>query len=336
MSRIILHIGTHKTATTTLQDTFHINRAYLESQGVIYPHVPPSTGHHILAADWIDPVLPPEFGFVMPEGGPAKMWRDISDAHANSDRTVFISAEAFSRGAPKRVDMKAFRSYVEKFDRIELVCVLRNQLSYLQSIYMQLVKSWVTPPFPRIFHGSLASGMISGVWLDFEALYNHILTGFPPEEIRFLDYDELRTHPHGVIGGMLGLVPGAPGADVLRQVPNGRSNVSPEPLAGWVACKIAAPGRATQSLMDMATSVLREEFGESCRTTVYTKAEMERLIAHFNPRNEALSRRLSEFQPNVHIPLSKMPEDLIDRSQINDSFWVQMARKLHHHGAPGA
>jgi hypothetical protein len=66
MSRIILHIDPHKTATTTLQRAMHANRTELEKYGIIYPHTPPSTVHHILAADWIDPIIPTRSDFTMP------------------------------------------------------------------------------------------------------------------------------------------------------------------------------------------------------------------------------------------------------------------------------
>ncbi|MYL24792.1 hypothetical protein GLV89_13495 [Halomonas alkaliantarctica] len=37
MKKLYLHIGSNKTGTTSIQDTFHLNRPALEAQGVIYP-----------------------------------------------------------------------------------------------------------------------------------------------------------------------------------------------------------------------------------------------------------------------------------------------------------
>ena len=54
MARVVLHIGTHKTATTTLQDTLATNRALLAEQGIVYPSIGRATGHHTLATHWID------------------------------------------------------------------------------------------------------------------------------------------------------------------------------------------------------------------------------------------------------------------------------------------
>lgn len=329
MSRIILHIGTHKTATTTLQQTLHANRVELASSGIIYPDTPPSTGHHILAADWIDPIIPAGFDFTMPEGGPTRMWREIADGHAKSDRTVFISAEAFSRGAPKRMDMKAFRALVAPFEKVELVCVLRDQLSYLQSVYMQLLKNRVPQAFPAFFNESLASGMAAGVWLDFGALYDHVLTGFAPEEVRFMSFNSLKAHPDGVVGAMLDLIPGAPSASSLRAVNGGQSNVSPDPLGGWAACRISAPQKCPPKLIALATRTVKAEFGEDCRTMLYTRQEIERLIAHFEPMNQEFERRVRLIQPDFSLPPLRPKEGDIGRDQIKDSFWVRLARELY-------
>ncbi len=329
MSRIILHFGTHKTATTTLQNTFHTNRAHLERHGIIYPHTPPSTGHHIMAADWIDPILPKGHPFRMPKGGPTKMWQDIVKGHAGSDRTVFISAEAFSRGAPKRADMEAIRSLVEPFDEIEVVCVLRDQLSYLQSIYMQLAKTRMPIPFHKYFQESLETGMAQGVWIDFNGLYDHLLTGFPADEIRFLLFDDLKKHPEGVVGAMLDLIPDAPGSAELLPVNGGKSNVSPDPLACWIASRISTPGTNSPELMQMARGVLEEEFGQGCRTTIYTKDEIKRLMVHFPPLNETLENRVRKTQPEFSFPSLPPPGEVITRDMIKDPIWVRLARALY-------
>ena len=53
MARAILHIGTHKTATTTLQDSFRLNAALLARRGLIYPQIDARhSGHHGLVTDW--------------------------------------------------------------------------------------------------------------------------------------------------------------------------------------------------------------------------------------------------------------------------------------------
>ena len=44
MARIVLHIGTHKTATTTIQNVFHRNATLLAQHGIVYPRLGTATG----------------------------------------------------------------------------------------------------------------------------------------------------------------------------------------------------------------------------------------------------------------------------------------------------
>ena len=62
-------------------------------------------------------------------------------ACGRSDGTVLVSSEEFSRSRPSAVDMRELRRSRRRLrppDRV--VCVLRNQLAYLQSIYLQVTK----------------------------------------------------------------------------------------------------------------------------------------------------------------------------------------------------
>ena len=53
MSKVILHIGTHKTGTTTIQDTFALNRNLLSGKGLVFPEIGKTNGQHGLVMDWI-------------------------------------------------------------------------------------------------------------------------------------------------------------------------------------------------------------------------------------------------------------------------------------------
>jgi len=72
MARLILHIGTHKTATTTIQNSFHANRKLLAQHGLIYPDLGRAAGHHGLVTDWID--LPANYHY--PQGA-AAAWQQV-------------------------------------------------------------------------------------------------------------------------------------------------------------------------------------------------------------------------------------------------------------------
>src|SRR4051794_39377124 len=112
MSEIIIHIGTHKTGTTTIQDTLFLNRRLLAARGVVYPRIGLMAPHHTLATHWID--LPAQFRARRPA---AASWATIARAYAGGDKTVLISSEEFSRLQPVPVDFHALRAMVEGFGR---------------------------------------------------------------------------------------------------------------------------------------------------------------------------------------------------------------------------
>jgi hypothetical protein len=90
-------MGTHKTATTTLQDSCHANRALLAQHGVIYPALGRHTGHHGLLTDWIALSA----AYQLPEGGIGTL-RSLATEYVDSDETLFLSSEEFSReGGPR-------------------------------------------------------------------------------------------------------------------------------------------------------------------------------------------------------------------------------------------
>ena len=324
MARVILHIGTHKTATTTIQNTFAANRALLARHGLVYPELGRVTGHHGLVMQW----LPLPTVFDLP-GGAAAGWARVA-ALARETGTVFLSSEEFSRGQPlPRVDLADLRRRLAPFDQVDVLCTLRDQLSYLQSIYLEVSKKHVPPPWPTFLANSLASGFGAGLFLDFNALDDFLQGAFARAEIHYLDFASSQAASGGIIGQVLRSagVRLAPGD--LRAVDNGAANVSPDPLAAWAANQIAAPFPAPADLVALAEATLREELEDGVRTTVYTRAEEGRLLAHFAPLNARFVERVAEGNPGFCLTMAPPPRKRLYRDDVGPAFWVRMARRLH-------
>lgn len=324
MSKVILHIGTHKTATTTIQNAFHANRDLLAAHGVDYPALGHTTGHHGLAMRW----LPLPEVFSLPEG-PQEAWTRLTAAPVPG-RTLFLSSEEFSRGMPEpSVDLGELRGLLSRFDRVEVVCTLRDQRSYLQSIYLEVSKKQAPPPWPNFLAASLASGFGAGLFLDFAALDDHLRTAFAPDEITYIDYAGTARAPGGLPGRFLDLLglPLTP-ADLAPGADGQLSNPSPDPLAAWIASQIAAPWPAPRSLVDEARSALRAEFGEGRPTTIYTRAEEMRLLARFASANARFSEAIAARQPGFALT-APPPQPTIYREDVGPGPWIRMGRKLH-------
>ncbi len=323
MARILLHIGTHKTATTTIQNTFAANRALLARHGLIYPDLGRSTGHHGLAMRWV--TLPEAFAL---QGGAEAGWDRVA-ALAKGDATVLISSEEFSRGLPEpRVNFRELRDWLSGFAEVQVICTLRDQLSYLQSIYLEVSKKHVPPPWPMFLANALASGFGAGLFLDFNALHSHLRSAFEDENIHYLDYTATSACPGGLLGAMLRLAGTDLAASDLRPVNRGAANVSPDALAAWAANQVAAPRPASPELLNLTRAALREELGDAARTTVYTRAEEVRLLTHFAPLNARFTESIRCGAPGFALTAPPVTPKTY-REDLGQSFWVRIARRLH-------
>jgi SAM-dependent methyltransferase len=309
MARIILHIGTHKTATTTVQDTLAANRDLLARHGIVYPKLDRFAGHHTLATQWID--LPEIYTGRRPA---AEMWQQIVDEHAGTDATVFVSSEELSRWRPRAVDMAELARVLAPFEQRTVICTLRNQISYIQSIFLQISRDYPAV-FAPFLNAALSNLHATGVFLDYGALYDHLLTGFAPEEIAFLSFEKAVRAEGGIVGALFARL-GLPAVDLVPL--RGDSNVSPDPLAAWAASQITAPAPA--ALVEKARAVIVATFGE-VKTTLYTRAEVAQVIKCFAPANAAFEARYRAVDPGFDLAPLALSPDLFYRGQLTPAFW---------------
>lgn len=149
--KLVLHIGTHKTATTTIQATLARNRKNLRKAGIWYPaysEVFPGMSDHNAHLDIAKGLMSDSRRFT-----PERVARFFEVLHkkataVNDVDTVIISSEPFYRGLAGNEG-----SYWEKreryvhdvrsvipFDDAQVMVVLRRQDDYLESLYNEHVK----------------------------------------------------------------------------------------------------------------------------------------------------------------------------------------------------
>lgn len=322
MSRLIIHVGTHKTATTHIQKTLHANWRRLERHGVAYPRIGVAHGQHSLATAWIE--LPEVYRIA----DPRQAWLDLSKTYASSDKTVVISSEELSRLLPTCVDMAELNSLTCSFDEVRIVCVLRNQAAFMQSLYQELSRSFVIGPWRSMFRNAMVKSMIAGFAVDYNLLYDQFLTGFQPSQIVFLSYDNASLGPDGILGTILKEIRDDLSVSDL-ELKSARSNVSLPPLANLLANEIAHPSVAEPALVQRLCNCIGEFFPEGTRTTIFSLAEMEQVEHVFAPLNRRLVERVSPFQSGLD--LSATPKDapqLFYRDQLKDAFWLAALRRL--------
>lgn len=145
---IILHIGTHKTGTTSLQHFLAQNRKILHKRGLYYPSYtlvdfPDHTAHHELANALAgDPKahmsIDDTKGFI-----------EACEQEVTRNDTVFFSAESLFRQVKKKCKLdywgakeEFIREAAHLFRRheVKIMVVLRRQSDYAESIYQENIK----------------------------------------------------------------------------------------------------------------------------------------------------------------------------------------------------
>jgi hypothetical protein len=324
MSKLILHVGTHKTGTTTIQDTFALNREFLAEKGIVFPQIGNANGQHGLVMDWI--TLP---NFYHLETTSEEAWVKLAKNHARSDRTVLISTEELSRGSPgARVDLRRLRDLVSNFDEVKVVCCLRNQVSFIQSIYLQVVKSSVNIPWLTYFDGTVRGRMATGLFLDYSDLKSYLQTGFSPEEISFFSYEREVKSSQGIVGRMMSECGLENFIGSMIALPAGHSNVSPDPLATWAAAHVLGPRPFKPWLVGVAREALYEICRTEARTTLFSREEYRKVRDTYSPLNEKFNK--DEADRGMDSVIGSFPDEsgLIFRDSLTPAFWVTLSRQI--------
>lgn len=146
--KIILHIGTPKTGSTSIQATCHSNTGLLRKKGILYPKVLDTNRHSVLTIPFLPDGPPREFWNSLGRDKEScsnialKLWKDVAADFYRSEQTdtLLLSSEYFSR----IVDLKPLEALLrELFPNVQLVsiCYLRNPVDHYISSLQQKLKA---------------------------------------------------------------------------------------------------------------------------------------------------------------------------------------------------
>jgi len=155
MERVcFLHIGTHKTGTTSLQTLLTSNKQCLERSGILVPRSGRAWtggGHHNLAWEWNgDDRFNLTFG----------AWRDVlGELRSSNFPAVCLSSEDFEYLHRKPDSLSRIRQDLNSIGyQVRVVVYLRPQADYVESLYAELVKHGVHAAFREYLGEILQSG----------------------------------------------------------------------------------------------------------------------------------------------------------------------------------
>ena len=131
---VLLHVGPHKTGTTSIQYAFHLARPALAEHGVRYAGSRRHSVEAAQAARGVSPKASHRHGL--------RQWRELVDeTRAAADERVVISSEWLSEATPAAIgDIVADLGT----DRVHVVVTLRPLASILPSQWQQYVQGGIT------------------------------------------------------------------------------------------------------------------------------------------------------------------------------------------------
>lgn len=133
--RIVVHIGTHKTGTTSIQRALYEQRADLSAAGILYPRTDRDRGDRLSLRKH------GEMSAVARRGRPQAVERErtalIEEFEASGATTMIVSEEGLSGPNPNCAEF--FKPLAETY-ALEVVCYLRRQDIFVESFFNQVVK----------------------------------------------------------------------------------------------------------------------------------------------------------------------------------------------------
>jgi hypothetical protein len=162
--KCFLHIGTEKTATTTIQNFFDINRDILLEQGFIYTKTAGRTNNRALSVAAYNPSRRDDFTkdkginsdsdlLIFQQNTIQDLEKELMEI-SNKDATVIFSSEHFQSRLTNLEEIERLRNILQNlgFTDISLIVYLRRPSDIANSLYSTAIRSGAcleAPPSPK-------------------------------------------------------------------------------------------------------------------------------------------------------------------------------------------
>lgn len=290
--RLIVHIGMHKTGTSSVQRYFSRNRAMLGRMGVCYPHSFGPKGErqpkHAAIFDAISHLA--DHGAPDPVLGPAEsvIERAAAEIESASARVALISAEGLSGERP--VFAKALASLEDRFETT-IVIFLRRQDHWLESFYKQMVLSRQVRE-SRDFH-NFASAPETRDHLNYERIVGWWQSSF--RDVRIFGF-----HPTGSLRPLARLLDVAEVTRAFHWLPFAHAHENPSPGADAVEIVRRWNAEGVNAPRDAALRI-EAKLGASDRR-YFTLKERAQLLRDFEKGNQRLLRQMPKSDHSCLCP----------------------------------
>lgn len=183
--KLILHIGSPKTGTTTLQKCLHDNTGLLEKNGILYPRLEGVINHNELSLFFRN--SPPTRQYMQNERSTiaeyqARAKKILNQIKKKSDyhkpNTVILSAEYFFFPLESASANDLVGSIKSLFQEIKVVAYVRDPVDYYVSTCLQVLKASqfipqpYTPQYRKILQSYTENFDLDVIKFDTKSLYH--------------------------------------------------------------------------------------------------------------------------------------------------------------------
>lgn len=181
---VVLHIGRHKSGTSTLQRTLHENTNCLALQGINYPRgCRNGIAHHEVAKFFIARYRRDARTFA----DSIEKMQNLQHELAANDATVMLSSEAFQGCPPSQL-----RNFFSP-SRVSVVVYIREQLDYALSAYSQAVHA-------RKMTSSLSEFIRNEFHPDYDKFLDRWANEFGANTFHVRVFDRTELHDGDIVG----------------------------------------------------------------------------------------------------------------------------------------
>ena len=291
MKKVWLHIGTHKTGTTTLQKFFFKNREVLLQRGLYYPtegsyFFQEGKNHSLLAhalRSERPEFLPDNLTFTL-EGCVNDIQADIRKSDAPE---IVISSEHFSFNSSKEEVERLKNVFDPIASEVHVILYLRRQDHRIESGYSQMIKrGYRVAPFESFIQWMLNAPDQS---LDYEKKVKLFADVFGAKNVTVRIFEKSQIHPQGLICDFMNIL-GISQLTEFKQVQDANISPSTEVLEILRYVNSFYPNVHSRKLFAQLFENLTLDGLDQTRYSLYSEALREKTLGNYRDSNERLAR----------------------------------------------
>ena len=295
LRELVIHAGTHKTASSYLQSRLAANRDQLAQAGVLvrYPGKP-ARKHKPLAAALAKERWP--------------LWHRYLRGLPAQPSMVLLSAEQFTQPLAKRRRLEALVALLEQEGfRLHVLCFLRDQPDYINARYVHSSR--------RLYHCQDFDTYVQAQLAERQHIYDYNrlfapLLNHPQVRCTFLPYGSALGDPFVRMLVALGVVPPEQG---WAAADPSKGNVQPGCRGVWLARAVGqrlqalgVPGRALANTGAVVRRIAEAQGWPDDRYCGFDPAAAAAVAAHYCAANDAFAQRVWGCRWRDRVPAVSM------------------------------